>query len=319
MGTPEFAVPSLEILVENGYQVVAVITAPDKPAGRGRKITHSPVKKYALEKQIPVLQPINLKATEFTKELKSYHADLQVVVAFRMLPEIVWKMPSRGTFNLHASLLPQYRGAAPINWAIINGETETGITTFFIDEKIDTGRIILREKVELGKFETAGELHDRLMVKGSVLVLITVKAIEEDQVQTKLQKILAPHEIKIKSAPKIFKEDTRIDWEKPKQDVFNLIRGLSPYPGAYTKLIDPGNESWVIKIFKSELVDNGQDIKKHRIVPGAVLTDQKTYLYIGCGDGIIGVKEIQLEGKRRMNIAEFLRGFTITSEWNVEN
>ena len=319
MGTPEFAVPSLEILVENGYQVVAVITSPDKPAGRGRKITHSPVKKYALEKQIPVLQPTNLKATEFTKELKSYHADLQVVVAFRMLPEIVWKMPSRGTFNLHASLLPQYRGAAPINWAIINGETETGITTFFIDEKIDTGRIILREKVKLGKFETAGELHDRLMVKGSVLVLITVKAIEEDQVQTKLQKILAPHEIKLKSAPKIFKEDTRIDWEKPKQDVSNLIRGLSPYPGAYTKLIEPGNESWVIKIFKSELVDNGQDIKKHRIVPGAVLTDQKTYLYIGCSDGIIGVKEIQLEGKRRMNIAEFLRGFTITSEWNVEN
>ena len=319
LGTPEFAVPSLDILVKNGYPVVAVVTAPDRPAGRGRKIIHSPVKKYAIEKQIPVLQPTNLKDTGFIEELKSYHADLQIVVAFRMLPEIVWKMPARGTFNLHASLLPQYRGAAPINWAIINGETETGITTFFIDEKIDTGKIILCKKTKIDKSETAGELHDRLMVEGSDLVLITVKAIDEDQVQTKPQKKLAPSENNLKPAPKIFKEDTRIDWEKATLDVYNLIRGLSPYPGAYTKLIDPGNESWVMKIFKSELVDNGQDKKKHRIVPGAVLTDQKTYLYIGCGDGIIGLKEIQLEGKRRMNIAEFLRGFTITSEWNVGN
>jgi methionyl-tRNA formyltransferase len=319
MGTPEFAVPSLDVLVKNGYHIVAVVTAPDKPAGRGRKIKYSPVKEYALEKQIPVMQPTHLKGTEFIEELKSCHADLQIVVAFRMLPEIVWKMPSRGTFNLHASLLPQYRGAAPINWAIINGETETGITTFFIDEKIDTGRIILREKIKIEKAETAGELHDRLMVKGSELVLKTVKAIEEDLVQTKPQKQLVQSEIKLKSAPKIFKEDTRIDWEKPKQDVFNLIRGLSPYPGAYTKLISPGNESWIIKIFKSELVDIGQDVEKHRIVPGIMLTDQKTYLYIGCGNGIIGVKEIQLEGKRRMNIAEFLRGFNINSEWNAGN
>lgn len=319
MGTPEFAVPSLDILVKNAYLVVAVVTAPDRPAGRGRKITYSPVKKYALEKQIPVLQPINLKATEFVKELKSYHADLQIVVAFRMLPENVWKMPSRGTFNLHASLLPQYRGAAPINWVIINGETETGITTFFIDEKIDTGKIILYEKVKIEKTEIAGELHDRLMVKGAELVLKTVKAIEEDRIQTIPQKELVLSEIKLKSAPKIFKEDTRIEWEKPKQDVFNLIRGLSPYPGAFTKLIGPGNESWIMKIFEAELFENGQGEEKHRIVPRGVLTDQKTYLYIGCGDGIIGVKEIQLEGKRRMNIAEFLRGFNITSEWNVGN
>ena len=319
MGTPEFAVPSIDILVKNGYQLVAVVTAPDKPAGRGRKIIQSPVKKYAIEKQIPVLQPTNLKDTEFIEELKSYQADLQIVVAFRMLPEIVWKMPARGTFNLHASLLPQYRGAAPINWAIINGEPETGITTFFIDEKIDTGRIILNNTVKIENSETAGELHDRLMIKGSELVLETVKAIEEDRLQTKSQKELDLSGIKLKSAPKIFKDDTRIDWGKSILDVFNLIRGLSPYPGAYTKLIGPENKSWVLKIFKSELIESAQGAEKFSIIPGAVVIDQKTYLHFGCGDGIIRVKEVQLEGKRRMNVAEFLRGFSITSDWKVGN
>ena len=317
MGTPEFAVPSLEILINGGYQIVAVVTAPDKPAGRGRKLKYSPVKKYAFEKQIPVLQPTNLKNSEFIEELKSYQADLQIVVAFRMLPEIIWKMPALGTFNLHASLLPQYRGAAPINWAIINGETETGVTTFFIDEKIDTGRIILCEKIKIAETETAGELHDRLMIKGAELVLKTVMAIEKGKVRANPQENLIQPEIKLKPAPKIFKEDTRINWEKPRQEVFNLIRGLSPYPGAYTTLKAPGNKKWIIKIFKSEFADTGTDEDKQMVIPGTVLTDRKTYLYIKCGDGIIGVKEIQLEGKRRMNIAEFLRGFYINNDWKA--
>lgn len=319
MGTPEFAVPSLSSLVNNGFEVVAVVTAPDKPAGRGRKITQSPVKKFALNNQIPVLQPTNLKDTQFIEELKSFQADLQVVVAFRMLPEIVWKMPDRGTFNLHASLLPQYRGAAPINWAIINGESETGITTFFIDEKIDTGKIILKHKVKIENAETAGELHDRLMILGGELVLKTVKLIEEDQVHATFQKELAGSEIQLKPAPKIFKDDTNIDWENFSQNIFNLIRGLSPYPGAYTKLISPESESWVLKIFKSELGKTLPDADISEKVQGNLTTDQKTFLHIGCGDGIIDIKEVRLEGKRRMNIADFLRGFPISNDWKVGN
>lgn len=319
MGTPEFAVPSLDVLVKNDFRVVAVVTAADKPAGRGRKITPSPVKKYALEKQIPVLQPIKLKDPEFVEKIKSYNADLQIVVAFRMLPEIIWKMPSLGTFNLHASLLPQYRGAAPINWAIINGETETGITTFFIDEKIDTGRIILQEKVTVGNSETAGELHDRLMNKGAELLLNTVKAIGGELLHTKFQEELISSSDKLKSAPKIFKEDTRIDWDKSKQEVFNLIRGLSPYPSAYTNLINPLNEVWILKIYKCNLLESGQKVENTKLIPGSLLTDKKTYLHIACGDGFIEIMELQLEGKRRMLISEFLRGFSISNEWKVGN
>ena len=316
MGTPEFAVPSLDILVKSSYQVVAVVTAPDKPAGRGRKISHSAVKEYAIEQQIPLLQPTNLKDPEFVKELKSYQADLQIVVAFRMLPAIVWQIPVEGTFNLHASILPQYRGAAPINWAIINGETETGITTFFIDEKIDTGRIILSDKVMIGSCETAGELHDRLMIKGSELVLRTVDAIADNLLKLKSQENLGSNQLK--SAPKIFKEDTRINWEKPRQEVFNLIRGLSPYPGAYTQLINLENESWVLKIYKAKLIE-AEQMEKPNVSFGDLITDGKAFIYLVCADGFIAVEEIQLEGKRKMHVSEFLRGFSITSKWKVGN
>lgn len=319
MGTPEFAVPSLATLVKNNFNVVAVVTAPDKPAGRGRKITHSPVKKYALENQIPVLQPSRLKDPEFIEKISSYEADLQIVVAFRMLPEVIWKMPPMGTFNLHASLLPQYRGAAPINWAVINGETETGVTTFYIDEKIDTGRILLSEKVNIGNSETAGELHDQLMYKGSELVLITVKLILDGRVAPKLQNGFIASQDILKPAPKIFKEDTLIHWGKSKNDVYNLIRGLSPYPGAYTKLTNPGNESWQLKIFNTEsLVDHLENNIKN-LSPGRILTDNKTFLFIGCEDGFLAIKELQLEGKRRMNIADFLMGFSISDKWTVGN
>lgn len=317
MGTPEFAVPSLDVLVKSSYKVVAVITAPDKPAGRGRNIKPSSVKKYAIEHQIPVLQPANLKNPEFIEKLKAYQADLQIVVAFRMLPEVVWRIPPKGTFNLHASILPQYRGAAPINWAIINGETETGITTFFIDEKIDTGNIILSESVKIGSSETAGELHDRLMTKGSELVLKTVDAIADSRVQTQPQKTYVSTQLK--SAPKIYKKDTSIRWEESGEKVFNLIRGLSPYPGAFTKLINPQNESWVLKIFKVKLVKGNQTEEKLRINAGDLFTDNKSCLYIGCKDGIIEVEELQLEGKRRMIVSEFLRGFAVTNEWKVGN
>lgn len=317
MGTPDFAVPSLDILVKNNFNVVAVVTAPDKPAGRGRKITFSSVKEYAIEKQIPVLQPTKLKDPEFVENIRSFQADLQIVVAFRMLPEIIWKMPSKGTFNLHASLLPKYRGAAPINWAIINGETETGITTFFIDEKIDTGRIILREKVKIGGSETAGELHDHLMMKGAGLVMKTVEMIMEGKLSLKSQKDYATSMDNLKSAPKIFKEDTLIKWDKSILEVFNLIRGLSPYPGAFTKLIGPDNNSWILKIFKSELIDSHPAIEQTKSNPGELITDNKSFIFLGCGDGYLDIKELQLEGKRRMPIIEFLKGFTISNEWRV--
>lgn len=319
MGTPDFAVSSLDILVKNNIQVVAVVTAPDKPAGRGRKISISPVKKYALEKQIPVLQPTNLKDPEFIEEIKSYTADLQIVVAFRMLPEVIWKMPTKGTFNLHASLLPQYRGAAPINWAIINGETETGITTFFIDEKIDTGKIILSEKVDIGKSETAGELHDRLMEKGAELVFRTVKLIQEDKPHPKPQDESITPQAKLNPAPKIFKEDTRINWERPRSEIFNLIRGLSPYPAASTILKGAGEKNWILKIFNSAFIQNHPAIENTKAIPGSLISDNKSFLLIGCFDGYLEIKELQLQGKRRMFIQDFLRGFSVSDKWTVGN
>lgn len=319
MGTPEFAVPSLDILVKNNMKVVAVVTASDKPAGRGRKITKSPIKEYALNNQIPVLQPTNLKDSQFVEKIQSFQADLQVVVAFRMLPEVIWKMPAKGTFNLHASLLPQYRGAAPINWAIINGETETGATTFFIDEKIDTGRILLSDRVKIGKSETAGALHDRLMIKGAELVLKTVKLIREDKFSTKSQHELVTHQEKLKPAPKIFKEDTLIEWERSGNEIFNLIRGLSPYPAASTILRGSGGKSWILKIFNSELIENHPAIENTISDPGAVITDNKSFLLIGCSDGYIEIKDLQLQGKRRMFIHDFLRGFAISDECKVGN
>jgi methionyl-tRNA formyltransferase len=296
MGTPDFAVPGLELLIENGFNVVAVITAPDKPQGRGQKITYSPVKATALKYNIPVLQPTNLKSAAFIEELKSYQANLQVVVAFRMLPEVVWRMPEHGTFNLHASLLPQYRGAAPINWAIINGEKETGVTTFFLQHEIDTGHIILQEKENILPSDTAGTLYERLMHKGAKLVLQTVKAIEKGAVETKPQQLSAD----IKSAPKIFKETCQLNWNNSCESLINFVRGLNPYPAAWTIL----NE----KQYKVFNIGHAKFNDKPDVLPGTIETDNKTYLYIKTADGWISIDELQAEGKKRMSIQEFFRG-----------
>ena len=295
MGTPEFAVPSLQILVENGFNVVAVITAPDKPKGRGQKLATSPVKDYAVSQDIPVLQPTNLKSPEFIEELKSYNANLQIVVAFRMLPEMVWDMPEIGTFNLHASLLPQYRGAAPINWAIINGEKETGVTTFFLKHKIDTGNIIFQEKEPIEEDDNVGDLYTRLMVRGSKLVLKTVQAIQEGDYPQDPQ----DESGEIKHAPKIFKETCEIDWSKSSEEVYNFIRGLSPYPAAWTMI--NGTQFKIYKAEKLELTSAGDK-------PGDYVTDNKSYLHIQTGGSALSIKELQMQGKKRMNIEDFLRG-----------
>jgi methionyl-tRNA formyltransferase len=297
MGTPEFAVPSLEILVANKLNVVAVITAPDKPQGRGQKINFSPVKECALKNNIPVLQPTNLKSPAFFDELKSYKANLQVVVAFRMLPEAVWNMPSIGTFNLHGSLLPQYRGAAPINWAIINGETETGVTTFFLKHEIDTGSIIFQEKEPIHEDDNVGTVYSRLMNKGALLVLKTVKAIELDNYPSLPQ----PMDIEIKHAPKIFKETGEIDWGQPSKRVRDFVRGLSPYPAAWATING--------KMYKIYRVEYSAFRPQNETLPsGAIRTDNNTYLYIKTNDGWISIEEFQPEGKKRMTIQEFFRG-----------
>jgi len=299
MGTPEFAVASLDALIKAGCDIVAVVTAPDKPAGRGKKLSESAVKQYAVENGIKVLQPEKLRDPGFLEQLRSLKAELQVVVAFRMLPEVVWNMPYRGTINLHASLLPQYRGAAPINWVLINGEKESGVTTFFLSHEIDTGNVLFTEKVTLTGHETAGELHDRLMNKGAGLLVKTVKGIESGRYNVHLQSALLDGDgVELKHAPKIFKEDCLIDFINPVEKVYNRIRGLSPYPTAYTLL-----NGKILKIFKTEMstVDPG-------IFPGGFLTDDKTFLKFACKDGFIIVKDIQLEGKKRMGIEEFLRG-----------
>jgi len=297
MGTPDFAVASLDALVRANFDVVAVVTAPDKPAGRGQKLNESAVKKYAVEKGIPVLQPEKLKNPEFIEELRSYQADLQVVVAFRMLPEIVWNMPAKGTINLHGSLLPQYRGAAPINHAIINGEKESGVTTFFLKQEIDTGDIILSDSVPIADDETAGELHDKLMVVGANLLVKTLRAIEANNITEQPQ----PQNADLKHAPKIFKEDCKIDWNSPAQTIHNLIRGLSPYPTAFTVLNEKN-----LKVFKAEIED-----KEPGIVAGGFLTDGKTYLKFAAKDGFIKLLDIQYEGKKRMLIEDFLRGMRL--------
>ena len=297
MGTPDFAVASLDALVKADFDIVAVITAPDKPAGRGQKLNESAVKKYAVEHDIPVLQPEKLKHPEFLEQLKSFNADLQVVVAFRMLPEVVWNMPKKGTINLHGSLLPQYRGAAPINHAIINGEKESGVTTFFLTHEIDTGDIIQSATTPIADDETAGELHDKLMKIGAELLVKTVKAIKEDNYQEQPQ----PQSEVLKHAPKIFKEDCKIDWNQPAQQVYNLIRGLSPYPTAFTFLNDK-----TLKVFKAEL-----ESKEPGITAGGFLTDGKTYLKFAAKDGLIKLIDIQYEGKKRMLIEDFLRGMRL--------
>jgi len=298
MGTPDFAVPSLEILVKDGWKVVAVITAPDRPKGRGQKLIPSPVKETALKYQIPILQPINLKSPDFLEELRSYKADIQVVVAFRMLPEAVWNMPPLGTFNLHASLLPNYRGAAPINWAIINGEKETGVTTFFLKHEIDTGSIIFQEKESIHPEDNVGTLYERLMKKGSELVLKTIVAIDRGEYQTQVQdETNALHH-----APKIFKETCEIDWTQSAFDIHNLVRGLSPYPAAWTKL-----DGKICKIFKTaELNKDYPDLKA-----GEYYSDGKSQLIFQTGIKSLQILELQLEGKKRLGIEEFLRGFKI--------
>lgn len=300
MGTPDFAVASLDALIKAGFDVVGVVTAPDKPAGRGQKINESAVKKYALVNNLNILQPVKLKDEVFLDELKSLKADLQVVVAFRMLPEVVWNMPPKGTINLHASLLPQYRGAAPINWAILNGEKESGVTTFFLKHEIDTGDIILAEKVTISNEMTAGELHDQLMVIGADLLVKTVKSIQDDTYKEKPQDSF--DETVLKHAPKIFKNDCEINWQQTTSQIHNHIRGLSPYPTAFTHI-----NGKMLKIFRAST-----EISKHQITPGSFLTDNKNYLKFATADGFISLQEIQLEGKKRMQTEEFLRGVNLT-------
>ena len=303
MGTPSFAVQSLLSLIKAGYQVVSVVTAPDKHSGRGQKILPSPVKECALENGIPVLQPEKLKDPGFIRELNELSPDLHVVVAFRMLPEDVWRLPPSGTINLHASLLPQYRGAAPINWAIINGEKITGITTFFIRHEIDTGNIILQEKLDISPEETAGELHDRLMLAGASLVEQTVGKICMGDATTIDQQNLIEEGTELKKAPKIFKEDCRIKWNEKVDHIYNFIRGLSPYPGAWSEWQKPEGDILFIKIFsaKKELLRPGHS-------PGTIVTDYKTQLEIAATDGYISILNLQQSGKKRMEVAEFLRG-----------
>ncbi|MEJ0056293.1 MAG: methionyl-tRNA formyltransferase [Bacteroidota bacterium] len=299
MGTPEFAVPSLEVLIENKFNVVAVITAPDKPQGRGRKLTPSPVKESAVKYHIPVLQPTNLKSGAFIEELRTYNANLQVVVAFRMLPEAIWAMPSIGTFNLHASLLPQYRGAAPINWAIINGEKETGVTTFFLKHEIDTGSIIFQEREPIHENDNVGSVYERLMKKGGELVLKTVRAIEAGDYPS----IPQPESGEIKHAPKIFKETCEIRWDQPSETIRNFVRGLSPYPAAWA--IIHGKTYKIFSVSPGSHNGNG--------VPGTLKTDNKTYLSVETANGWVSIDELQLEGKKRMKIEEFFRGNSIVN------
>ncbi len=315
MGTPEFAVSSLDALTKAGFNIVGVVTAPDKPAGRGLKMNESAVKKYAVKHRLKILQPEKLKNEEFLSELRSLNADLQVVVAFRMLPEVVWNMPPKGTINVHASLLPQYRGAAPINWAIINGEKETGVTTFKLQHEIDTGSVLLQEKIEIGENETAGELHDRMKEIGARLLVETIRGLFEGTLQEIPQSAVGNEQsaiensssalttddsrLTIKHAPKITTQTCQIDWQKSANEIHNLIRGLSPYPAAFTELGDK-----TLKIFRSE--------KEHAPPtsrPGRWETDRKTYLKFACRDGYIHVKDVQLEGKKRMSVEDFLRGY----------
>ena len=303
MGTPQFAVESLKILVENNYNVVGVITMPDKPAGRGQQMQQSAVKEYAVQHNLKVLQPTNLKDEHFLQELKSLQADLQIVVAFRMLPESVWNMPILGTYNLHASLLPQYRGAAPINWAIINGEKETGITTFKLQHEIDTGNILLQQKVTITPEMNAGQLHDILMMQGAELILQTVKKIEEGNIVLAEQNKLLANQ-PAKHAPKIFKDTCKIDWSNELENIYNLIRGLSPYPCAWTEL-NIGDKKNIFKIYRAAKLSFN-----HALRPGQIKTDNKTFLHVAVTGGFIDVTELQMAGKKKLLITEFLKGFS---------
>lgn len=308
MGTPEFAVASLAVLLKHGYDVCAVVTAPDRPAGRGQKIRTSPVKEYALGQGLPVLQPARLKDELFIEQLASFEASLFIVVAFRMLPDSVWSMPELGTFNLHASLLPQYRGAAPINHTIMNGESKGGVTTFFLRHAIDTGNIIFREETDIDPTETAGEYHDRLKELGASLVIKTVEAIQRGEADTTEQDELIAEGEELKKAPKIHKEDRRIDWSRKAEDVYNQIRGLSPSPGAFTELDTSDGKGIYLKIFRVS-------VKKCHCFgpPGTVMTDHKTYLRVCCRDACINILELQQAGKKRMPVGDFLVGLNTSN------
>jgi methionyl-tRNA formyltransferase len=305
MGTPDFAVATLGALLMNGFNVIGVVTTPDKPAGRGRKINKSPVKEFAEFSHLPILQPENLKDPGFIQSLRDLNADVFVVVAFRMLPEVIWKIPATGTFNLHASLLPQYRGAAPINHAVINGETTTGVTTFLIDDKIDTGNILLREEVHIFPFENAGDIHDRLMKQGARLVIRTLEGLSDNTLKPQPQStFVKPGEV-LKPAPKIFPKDCIINWNNDPFTIHNLIRGLAPTPCARS-VFRSDSTDLSFKIYESQ-----PENTKHNMNPGELITDGKHFLRIACRDGFISVVSLQLEGKKKMNTVELLRGFKI--------
>ncbi|MFN3753556.1 methionyl-tRNA formyltransferase [Flavobacterium sp.] len=307
MGTPEFAVGILDTIIKNNYEVVGVITAVDKPAGRGQKIKYSAVKEYALENNLRLLQPSNLKEETFLAELQSLNANLQVVVAFRMLPEVVWRMPKLGTFNLHASLLPNYRGAAPINWAIINGETKTGVTTFFIDDKIDTGAMILSKEIGISSEENAGELHDRLMLLGSDAVVETLSLIEKGNVRTTIQ----IDNSEIKTAYKLNRENCKVDWSKSATEIHNLIRGLSPYPSAWCFFKD-NNEEWNVKLYEAKII-----LEEHNFSTGQIITNKKE-IKVAVKDGFVQIKSLQLPGKKKMLAHELLNGVTFSERAQAE-
>ena len=303
MGTPEFAVGILDTILKNNYEIVGVITAADKPAGRGQKIKYSAVKEYALENNLTLLQPTNLKDESFLSELKALNANLQIIVAFRMLPKVVWEMPKYGTFNLHASLLPNYRGAAPINWAIINGETKTGVTTFYIDDKIDTGAMILSSEIAIDEEENAGQLHDRLMVLGSETVLKTLQLIESGNVNPKIQE----NNDEIKTAYKLDKDNCKIDWQQSAREIHNLIRGLSPYPVAWCYIKD-NDQEWNVKIYESKIID-----EKHSEFVGKIIATKKE-LKIAVANGFIQILSLQFPGKKKMNVAELLNGMSFSEK-----
>ena len=305
LGTPEFAVESLDKIVENGYNVVAVVTMPDKPAGRGHNLLQSPVKQYAVSKNIPVLQPVNLKDEAFVEQLRSYGADLFVVIAFRMLPKVVWQMPRLGTFNLHASLLPDYRGAAPINWAVINGDTKTGVTTFFLKHEIDTGDVIDRMSVEINPKDNVGDVHDRLMSLGADLTLKTLGKILDGTLETKPQSAFADECQSPRPAPKIFKETCHVDWNRSVVDVHNLVRGLSPYPAAWSIIEDDGPLTGrQVKIFETQIDSSSST----NLIPGRMIVIGKDKIAVDCSDGRLLIKKLQLQGKKAMPADEFLRG-----------
>ncbi|WP_282038013.1 methionyl-tRNA formyltransferase [Saccharicrinis aurantiacus] len=311
MGTPDFAVESLKKLVENKYNVVGVVTVADKKAGRGQKIRTSPVKDFAVLNNIPVLQPEKLKDETFLKELKALNADLQIIVAFRMLPEVVWNMPKLGSFNLHGSLLPQYRGAAPINWAVINGDKETGVTTFFLQHEIDTGNIIDQKTLPISENDNAGIVHDKMMVLGADLVLETVVKICNGTAETKPQSEYFKDDVTLNPAPKIFKDDCKIDWSEPIKNVYNKIRGLSPYPAAWTELTHTDGTTTTLKIFDTEIIESKNSI-------GEITSDGKQSIIINGNGGALSIKSLQISGKKRMNTKEFLNGFKTIQDYRVK-